>query len=144
MLGIKDVRYPSGFCLFFLSYRMSSVLEIFPVLTLQRKHRSFKWESKQTGDPVIRALMIMIGFWTSSKNTLCILLQPLSIQLIYARNYDLMLHSFMGLLMVCRCSSVAVTMSKMKVIKLLQTLADESGVGSLIFFLFVKGKVLAK
>lgn len=50
-----------GFVYSFFSCWMSSVLEI-SEQTLQRKHRSFKWESKQTGDAVIRALMSMMDF----------------------------------------------------------------------------------
>lgn len=43
-----------GLCL--PSCWMLSVFEIFPALTLKRKHKSFKWESKQTGDTVNQSI----------------------------------------------------------------------------------------
>ena len=76
----------------------------------------------------------MIGFWTSSKNTLHIPSQPLVIWLIYARNGDVILQSSTGLLLVHHlCSVMAVIMNLMSIIKLLQPLAEQFGVEDIIF-----------
>lgn len=53
-VGIKNVKCPLRFCLFLLPCRTPSVCETFPALTLKRKHRSFKWEGRRTGDAVAR------------------------------------------------------------------------------------------